>query len=53
MKQLLEQARFIDESLNFLKRCRHRNETTGVSFGEVKESVAKSFSRTLTEESFR
>ena len=52
MKLLLEQARFIDESLNFLKRCRHKNEN-GIPFSELKESVAKSHSRTLSEDSFR
>jgi len=52
MKQLLDQARFIDDSLNFLKRCRHKNETA-IPFSELKESIAKSHSRTITEDSFR
>ena len=40
MKQLIEQSHFIDESLNFLQRCRHRNDSNKILFAEVKESVA-------------
>lgn len=53
MKHLLEQARFIDDSLNFLKQCRHKGESNGILFTEVRASVAKSFSRTVTEDNFR
>jgi len=35
MKQLLESARFIDESMNFLKRCRHKDNSTMLQFSEV------------------
>ena len=52
MKQLLEQARYIDESLNFLKRCRHKNEG-GILFSELKESVAKSYARSISIDVFR
>ena len=52
MKQLLEQAKFIDDSLNFLKRCRHKDES-GILFSELKASVAKSYHRSITEDNFR
>ena len=48
MKQLLESARFIDESMNFLKRCRHKDTSNMILFSEVQTSVAQTFSRTVT-----
>ena len=53
MKQLLEVAKFIDESLNFLQRCRHNADNPQVLFSEVKVSVERTFARTVTIELFR
>ena len=49
----MELSKFLDESLNFLKRCRHRDDKENILFTEVKTSVEKSFHRTITIENFR
>lgn len=32
MKQLMETATFLDESMNFLRRCRHKDATSKMLF---------------------
>ena len=52
-KQLTEALQFIDESMNFIKRCRRVNEIGNITFAEVKTSIAKTYSRTINLSHFR
>ena len=53
MKQLIEVCQFVDETLNFIKRCRRSVEGGSITFKEVKLSVEKSYARTITLSQFR
>lgn len=53
MKKLLEVAKYIDESLNFLQRCRHTADNPQIFFSEVKASVERTYARTITLSLFR
>ena len=53
MKQLIEFSQFIDESMNFIKRCRRTNDIGLITFSEVKTSIEKSYGRTITLSQFR
>ena len=53
MKQLIEVSQFIDESMNFIKRCRRTNDSGSILFSEIKTSIAKSYGRTVTLSQFR
>ena len=53
IKQLIEVSQFIDESLNFIKRCRRKNDFGSISFTEVKTSIEKSYGRTINLSHFR
>ena len=49
MKQLMEISRFVDESMNFIKRCRKANDGAKVHFSELKTSIEKTFARSVTQ----
>ena len=53
MKHLIEGCQFIDETLNFIKRCRRSAEGGAITFKEVKTSIEKSYARTVTVSHFR
>ena len=52
-KQLTDARQFIDESMNFIKRCRRMNDIGFITFSEIKISIAKSFGRTINLSHFR
>ena len=53
MRKLLEACKFIDDSLNFLQHCRHKEGNSKILFSEVKASVEKSFARSISISIFR
>ena len=53
IKQLIDVSQFIDESMNFIKRCRRSNESGSILFTEIKTSIEKSYGRTVTLAHFR
>ena len=52
-KQLVDTLGYIDESMNFIKRCRRTNEIGNITFAEVKTSIAKTYGRTINLSHFR
>ena len=53
IKQLIDGSQFIDESLNFIKRCRRQNDGGSIVYSEVKASIEKSYGRTINLSHFR
>lgn len=53
IKQLIDASQFIDESMNFIKRCRRVNEVGVITFAEVRTSIEKSYGRTINLTHFR